>query len=259
MAGRVLSRTENVLFQINECNDVTLFPLISALQGYVSSAVAKHKAWASYAHADSALTLTVSLLISEEMISYVWLFRKLVPCLDRIVSSHTMLDLSSFDAIFSLDEYSARCIGEKTHKHLAISYGILIGGNSSSLPTMVENLVDSYTPMNKVLIHPQLAGHIEALGVRLDYTRIHFIPDGSPSLEERIRCVFSCAGIIAPLSLESYLASSLRKPVLELSTDSALTQWDNPQYYRMTFLSKFGVLKGINKCFPDLIQTAMAQ
>lgn len=252
-----LVRHENVLIWIKDCNDLSVLPMASAIQAYVRDAFRKHEGFASQRRLKSNFSLTLDLATTQEIVDrYGWFFEILIPHLGRIVVIEETTQLApscgaKYDCIFDLNEQTARNIGCITHRPLVQSFGIMLGAEATTFPESIENLCQEYSPADTVLLSPAIDNVLtfqnckaELLSKVSDPVRI----EKDAPLQERIRAVFEAKAVIAETSFETYLASCLKKPVLELNTDSALNKWDNPNYFPMVILNKESFGKGLSLC-----------
>jgi len=272
-AKQVVVKRESVLIWIKDISDLTVLPLASAVQSYAEDAKKKHDAFCSFRNQKSDYEVTIALVLPKDNeldkdLSLSKIFWTLIPSVQSISYDFSAMKHDTFDAIFDLSEEHAREIGQPTQRHLAQSYGVMLGSNANSFPHSVENLCKEFTPSGKILSSLEfkfqvdyfpsspIGGHDRYLYRDASDGAFPLSISSELSLEQRIKNVFECDGVIDTLSFESYLASCLGKPVLELSNDSAMTQWSNPKYCRMEKLTKEGFERGLKQCFPQLLDHA---
>ena len=248
---RVISKYERVLICILDCTELTVLALISAIQAHEIGATNKHEGFCSLRKAKADYKLEIELVLPLDAAIYSSMFRTLIPSITTIWYGLEKVPSEGYDCIFDLSEAQARVIGAPTGKHLANSYGIMLGGEADSLPKNVVNLCQGHTESEKILTSSTFVQHCDAVGINLPVHKLTF-RNPNDTLENRIRQSFECAGVLDFSCFESYLASTLHKKVIEYNQDMALTKWSSPNYYLLTELKYEALLRGITVCFPQL-------
>jgi hypothetical protein len=252
---RSLKQTENrrevVLFIIEDLSiDVNLLPIISTLQAYVRNGAEKHEGWCSYRNLTSDFGVSIDLLLPNNASpSIAKLIVDLVPAVREIfsVDGPRTSSLSSYDCIFSLNTEEARIVGASSRRHLAQSFGILCGADSRSMPN-VENLLTEFDKDARFIV----CGPSWSSAYDLDKCYPWLM--SYKNVDDLILTAHKFAGYVGPANFVSYLMCCLGKPVLEISSDFPLTKWDNKEYHLLTDSSSDSVLKGVKRCFPQLLR-----
>lgn len=262
----VWKKRETILVVIKDISELTVIPLVTAVQSYADDAKRKHEGFCSYRKALSDYEVQIDLMLpSFEAQQFAFLFTTLIPSVKNISYLHmTQIEVSHYDCIFDLSEAKAKLIGAQTGRSLNQSYGVMLGGEAFTFPRNVENLCPVFTPSGKILMSFEMLkllpsrvfAHLpETLFVMRDEADLALIM-GLPrnlSISDRVKQVFECEGVIDVASFETHLASALYKPVLELNNDPTLTKWSNPNYYLITEMTQDGFTKGVKQCFSALV------
>jgi hypothetical protein len=145
----------------------------------------------------------------------------------------------AFDMVFQFDQDCAYELGKTTERHLAQSFGIMIGAETGSLPDL-SDLEPAFYEWEMVVSQPYDLLLLEHEG---SSTVLGFVQKNHPNYEVH-EMVADDPGIfgdvqdadmvVGPRSFATYLASALGKRVVELYPDDRykrwLSKWDNPNY-----------------------------
>jgi hypothetical protein len=219
---------DNVLIVIDEfINDENFFAYLSAIQAYEKGHEYKIESW-NKIHKDTKKSNLCIYLILPTM-RYNDIFKKCLKYLEVIRTDKVIPP--SISCACALSYAKAKALSSST-RPLAVSLGMLLGSEAGAHPD-VANLLTTFKNRNALLLDRAFESMYPACVEEI--CNINNIPislyDASQSLEEQTQLVYECDAVIGISGFATYLASSLRMPVLEYQTQSFLYKWSNPNYF----------------------------
>lgn len=237
----------NIVFEIKDMREESVLAILSALQAYEKNAFEKHAAFYHSRIGEGDLQLNIYLIRAEQYARFDFIWTK---CLSHVKAiSHDMWDVKIAGLITScviLSEEVARDLARTSGKHLAQTYGIMVGSEAGSLPNVDALAPESYTPEDTLLIREP----IQLKDVPEQIRSSFLLTSSDTDLHERVGACFACMAYAGELSFESYAMSALKKPVFEISAEPSylLSKWSNPNYIRASISSDDAITRGMFQC-----------
>lgn len=246
---------DNIIFELCDIEEKTVFAILAALQAYERNAFEKHTAFYRVRSNDIQLELNMHIVRRQEYAKYDFIFRKCLSHLRSIEATSVPAlgavgeGLTSF---VSLPIDVAKAIATKSSKHLAQAFGIMVGSEMSCIPD-VEGLAPlQYDSTNMVLISkPVTPTHC------IEHTAMFANLNYNMDLEERAARCFEDAAYMGEISFESYLMCALKKPVFEISSGEdvyLLSKWGVSNYFHSSSIDDEALKKGVELCLNRLAQ-----
>lgn len=251
---------DTVIVEIPIIREETVLAILSALQAYERNAYEKKASFYKTKIGENfKLVLLIVRLDLDARFDYIF-----IKCLNHLQGIHASMSSAVHDvlettkeitSVVSLSEPVAKDLAQCSNKHLAQTFGIILGSEASSLPDVSKLEPATYDVKNNwLLISSPIAASllvdapINPISVFVD------IDTFDRTLEARIELSFMSAAYAGRLSFESYLMSALKKPVFEVSDELYMFKWSNPNYFHTlaTPHNEQALKKGLHLCLNRL-------
>lgn len=247
---------DTIIIHIEDMREESVLAILAALQAYEKNAFDKHTAFYQnrVGAGDLELNLIIVRAVQYERFDFIW-----NKCLNhlRLITidlNGALLWANKHDlkSVVVLREDVARNLAKTSGKHLAQTYGIMIGSETGSLPDVSALAPKDYAnkPEWMLITAPVCSMNFQTtspINLLVD------LDEKDKDLELRISLCFMSAAYGGRLSFESYLMSALKKPVFEISDDKHLYKWSNPNYINASTSDDEAVTRGISLCLSRLV------
>lgn len=230
--------TENILVEIpGNILSQELPAALAAIYYYQKTAYDKANAWSSMRkNYRRELTLNLSIVCDEEPVAEI-IYR----VLDLPVFLEAPQSVYSYDMYHMFDRNALKLFRENGKFHASSAYGITLGCEALSMfDITVDRIIDGVEGREAVDIlvlddsYDNYKPVWEWIGEAVPTLKVsRLLPNVNP-FKSMIAAINDARLVVAPLSMYSYFACCMKKPVFELYPPNIsrnwLSKWSNPEY-----------------------------